>query len=286
MNQVFRVASDQGILFLKIADEQDLRREVAVLRLLPSSCVPVPEAVAQDLSGEFTGAPCILLRHVGGHPLGGGEPELAQVGTLLRRVHDIALPGFGALSETGGRLTGEDTTWPETMRRRGGGLGPAIEAGLVPGTLVERALAAVSRHEHQFGQVSTGHLLHGDFHPRHVYAAGGAITGIIDWGDATVGDPLYDFGRLLYVGFVAGDPAGGRGLLESVVQTYDPEPDRLRESPELLLVYAVVFGLWSMAGEFEGGAPWPPWWPARGAALASVLDELERHDRRGRRHGV
>jgi hypothetical protein len=107
-----------------------------------------------------------------------------------------------------------------------------------------------------------------------------------DWGDATLGDPLYDFGRLLYVGFVAGDPTGGRRLVESVAQTYDRQPVGLRERPELLLVYAVVFCLWSMAGEFEGGAPWPPWWPARSRSLASVLDELERHDRGDGRHGI
>ena len=40
--------------------------------------------------------------------------------------------------------------------------------------------------------------LHGDFHPRHVYAVNNTISGIIDWGDVTVGDPDYDIARVLH----------------------------------------------------------------------------------------
>ena len=41
-----------------------------------------------------------------------------------------------------------------------------------------------------------------------------------------------------------------------------------------LLTYAAVFILWSMHGEFDGGAPWPPWWPIQTKALGRVLDSL------------
>jgi aminoglycoside phosphotransferase (APT) family kinase protein len=34
--------------------------------------------------------------------------------------------------------------------------------------------------------------IHGDLHPRNVVVVGGEITGIIDWGDLTSGDPATD----------------------------------------------------------------------------------------------
>jgi aminoglycoside phosphotransferase (APT) family kinase protein len=45
------------------------------------------------------------------------------------------------------------------------------------------------------------------------------VTAIVDWADAVVGDPLYDFAR-----FVAGGPAA------------DPRPARMR--PEVMRLYA------------------------------------------------
>jgi aminoglycoside phosphotransferase (APT) family kinase protein len=38
--------------------------------------------------------------------------------------------------------------------------------------------------------------IHGDLHPRNVVVQGGRITGIIDWGDVTAGDPATDLAAL------------------------------------------------------------------------------------------
>jgi aminoglycoside phosphotransferase (APT) family kinase protein len=37
---------------------------------------------------------------------------------------------------------------------------------------------------------------HGDLHIEHVFIAGDEITGIIDWSEASQGDPLYDLATL------------------------------------------------------------------------------------------
>jgi hypothetical protein len=65
----------------------------------------------------------------------------------------------------------------------------------------------------------------------------------------------------------AARPLGGRQI----------EPDRLAK----LLTYAAVFALWSTRAEFDGGAPWPPWWPAQTAMLQRVLNALEHPSVRG-----
>ena len=40
-------------------------------------------------------------------------------------------------------------------------------------------------------------LIHGDLGAEHVFVEGGHITGVIDWGDAAIGDPALDHGRLM-----------------------------------------------------------------------------------------
>ncbi|MGL5063182.1 MAG: aminoglycoside phosphotransferase family protein, partial [Microcoleus sp.] len=41
--------------------------------------------------------------------------------------------------------------------------------------------------------------LHGDLHPRNILAENGCITGVIDWGDLTVGDRATDLAALWYL---------------------------------------------------------------------------------------
>ena len=40
-------------------------------------------------------------------------------------------------------------------------------------------------------------MIHGDLGAEHVFVDGDRISGVIDWGDAAIGDPALDHGRLL-----------------------------------------------------------------------------------------
>ena len=274
-NQVFRVRCGDRVAFLKVARELDLRREVAVLEALHKQDVPVPVIEAFDATGDTAGAPCLLLRHVGGRPLTGVEPVLRTAGAHLRAVHDIKLDGFGSLV-VHGPIRGEDLTWADTVRRRTTRLEPIIDAGLIDADLVARAGVALEKGQQLFDAVPSGRLLHGDFHPRHVYASDERITGIIDWGDATSGDPVYDLGRVLHSGVLDKGLEHGFALVQVVVDGYGDAPWIRRELTAKLLLYAAVFVMWSMEGEFSGGAPWAPWWPAQNAALSLILDRVSR----------
>jgi aminoglycoside phosphotransferase (APT) family kinase protein len=57
--------------------------------------------------------------------------------------------------------------------------------------------------------------LHGDLHPRNVLVDGGALTGIIDWGDLTAGDPATD---LASIWMLFDDPRARQEVLD----TYGP----------------------------------------------------------------
>jgi len=187
----------------------------------------------------------------------------------------VAIEGFGSLVRTADGIRGEDQTWAAVIRSRGGGLGPVVDAGLVPRQLADRASVALADHEPIFAAISTGRLLHGDFHPRHLYARGGSITGIIDWGDATSGDPVYDFARILHSGTLTRDLEFGRALVDAARATYGDAAWLDTDVDVKLLVYAAVFIVWSMRGEYSGGAPWAPWWPIQCEALSAILNALD-----------
>jgi aminoglycoside phosphotransferase (APT) family kinase protein len=69
---------------------------------------------------------------------------------------------------------------------------------LVPAA-VEKALDAAP------GPAAPRVFIHGDLGAEHVFAAGGRLTGVIDWSDAAIGDPALDHGRLMRDFGVAGD---------------------------------------------------------------------------------
>jgi len=63
------------------------------------------------------------------------------------------------------------------------------------------------RHVHQLLELlqrlsvycpETRHLLHGDFGSNNVLTNGSEITGVIDWSEALIGDPLYDVANILF----------------------------------------------------------------------------------------
>jgi Ser/Thr protein kinase RdoA (MazF antagonist) len=275
-HQVFRVERRGLIAFLKLASGADVQRELAVLRLLDALGVPVPAVEAADHDGELAGMPCVLLRQAEGEPVRAGSPEFAAAGALLRRVHEVAAGGFGSVAAGQDGLHGEDRTWATAMSRRVAGLEPIAAAGLVDGNLLARAAAAVADRAGWFGGCQRGHLLHGDFHPRHVYARDGQITAIIDWADATCGDPVYDLARVLHSVATRHDLRRGFEIVDRVLGSYGGAPWLPADLTGPLLLYAVVFTLWSMKSEIAGGAPWPPWWPAQAAVLSALLDELDR----------
>lgn len=275
-NQVFRIASGDQAVFLKLGEVADVQREIAVLELLGPRGIPVPAIEAADPSGDRTGVPCALLREVGGDPLRGTAPEFTAVGPILRLVHEVTLSGAGSITIGPQGMRGEDRYWVSTIGERVAGLGPIADAGLVPAGLLGRAVAAVQDRGPLLATRQGGRLLHGDFHPRHVYARDGQITAIIDWGDATCGDPAYDLGRVLHSAVLDDGLRHGFTVVSRVLDSYGSAPWLPAEPAEILMVYAIAFILWSMRCEFAAGLPWAPWWPAQAAALSAIADELDR----------
>jgi aminoglycoside phosphotransferase (APT) family kinase protein len=148
----------------------DIEREHRLLAHLEPTPVPAPTPLRFDDSGELLPAPYLLLRHLEGAWTVDPTDRAHFARTLadgLAAIHRVPPPAF-ALPEASSRVE-----WQFKNRAPS----PALAA-----------LAA----EWPFGQRNDPRLLHGDYWPCNVLWVDGAISGVLDWEDAAVGDPLLD----------------------------------------------------------------------------------------------
>jgi aminoglycoside phosphotransferase (APT) family kinase protein len=92
-----------------------------------------------------------------------------------------------------------------------------VERGIEPGVLA--ACRNVVEAEPPPPSSGPRVLTHDDLFPEHVLVSsdGADVTGVLDWGDAALGDPAIDF---FFAGFCGGDR-----FLEAVVERYGGEAD-------------------------------------------------------------
>jgi aminoglycoside phosphotransferase (APT) family kinase protein len=180
-----------GALIVRFAKEPDPARFAREARLLTMVAgiapVPVPEPLFTDAE-----AGCLAYRKLPGVPLLNVPERSAAVpavlGTLLAALHAEPVERFAGLVGVDDyppaeRLAEAADTWTRVAahvpaRHRG-----AIEAFLA-------APPPEARYEPVFTHYDLGieHVL--------VDPATGAPTGVIDWSDASIGDPAHDFGLI------------------------------------------------------------------------------------------
>jgi aminoglycoside 2''-phosphotransferase len=183
----YLVDDEWVVRFPLVADAREtLRRELALLPTLAPAlpvAIPAVEHVGRR-HGELLFAAYRLLP---GEPLGANAQEeaLAGVAALLGALH--VFPVADA-TRAGVR--------PELLK---GGYHDG-QRGLVG--IVESVLgrADFARLDDAFRRYERDHvpsenravLLHSDLKPEHVLCEGGRLSGVIDWGDVSLGDPDFD----------------------------------------------------------------------------------------------
>lgn len=200
-------------------------RLLAETRLLPAIAgtlgLAVPEPVVLDR------AP-LRVRHplVRGEPC---DPELltatdgAVVGRFLRALHDTPATVYadtGVLSA------------PEAHAELAAGLA-GMRARVLPRLPADRHRGAHLLLD-AVAEPTEVRLVHGDLGPLHLLTTSGRVSGVIDWGDARIGDPGLDLAWTLH-----GTPAA---FAEGLVDAYSPTPGQLARGL-----------LWHRLG---------PWWEA------------------------
>ena len=169
------------------------RREAAAMRMLTAAGLPVPSVHAQGIG---QGRPALLMAWCAGRPLlhevrarpwaiwGLG----VAMGRMHARIHQVPVPPEGAAA------------LPATWRPREDDADPPLRA----------RLRAVAR-----GQPA---LLHLDYHPLNVMAAGWRVTGVLDWANVAVGDRRVDLARTVALLQLAPFPPDAPVALLSVLR--------------------------------------------------------------------
>lgn len=164
-------------------------REAAVLRTAHAAGIPVPEVLAH-VSGAVS---VLVLRRLGGAALGATSRPVAWrgAGSWLRRLHAVApAPAVTTAARPGQSMRDHllEATLVETRRAKDGGL-------LAPGHC--RRIRTLLQSAWQGMQEPALCLVHGDAQPEHfLIDADAQVTGLLDFGDAHRGDPVYDLAVL------------------------------------------------------------------------------------------
>jgi aminoglycoside phosphotransferase (APT) family kinase protein len=198
-----------GDVFLKIdADQTRIDVEVEAMALAP---IPTPKVLWRE-------PPVLALAAVAGMALGRlGEPSPASpaawaaAGAAVRRLHDAPLPPWpGRSREELEADLDRECAW-------------LIAEGVLPTDLVTRNREVAAAALRPWTPV----FIHGDLQITHVFVDGDdAVTGVIDWSEASRGDALWD---------LAGLTLGHEEHLDDVLAGYGTEVDR-----------DVIRGWWSL----------------------------------------
>lgn len=256
-NDSFRVLTGDGeVYYLKSGAASAIRAEAWACERARGVGVLAPDVVAVELRPVDLPQAYLIQRAVAGSAAQESDlGVLRAAGEQLRRLHDVPGSGFGFLHE------GLQESWPDVLRRPLRALEALTSAGMLPAELAERVQETLPGAIDRLEPV-TPTLLHGDLHPRHVYAADGELTGIIDWGDAAFGDPLFDLGRFSRSGTTATDALlAGYGL------------ERTPDITWKLAVYQAVWSLMALHWELTAGGDW---FIDHTTALTHTLPQLDR----------
>lgn len=164
--------------------------------------IPVPQVFGNF---EFAGKNVIILQKID-YPLletvptGKMSKYIPSMIKNLKKIHKIKSDQPGFLSETNDKQNWKkillskfngvniDLNWPEIAKRN-----------YLDEKLVLQSVNKILKKINNFKFINKSYsLLHTDFNQRNLFINPNSnnLTGIIDWGEAMFGDPIYDFARI------------------------------------------------------------------------------------------
>lgn len=197
-----RITTATSHVALVIAPDSDLAHEVFFLRMLAAHDLPAPRLITYDLSCANVPFTYALETYPGSLTLAAlDDPALARVagrriGRVLRRIHRIEAPGFGAPTPAG-RWSAR--TWREALMRWLEQRNFNVQAEAVLGSDLAAALRAATL-EHPALACDQPCVLHGAIEPaRAVVTVGESVQleGLIQPEAPVGGDPAFDLAYAL-----------------------------------------------------------------------------------------
>ena len=249
-NRDYRIdLADRRRVFVKTGPRQELVAETWAIGRLAAAGVQVPDVACYIDNPDVTPIPFLAVDLIRADGRLTAE-TLQEVGRLLGICHTMRGAGFGPVEVTGDPLDpimvrGRYASWREFLESILGEIGELIRVGLLSveiGDSVRRHAASI---EPSPLARAEGVLLHGDLKTDHLLAMDGELTGVIDWGDASIGDPAWDLARASMM---------RPGEFEPLLAGYPgAEVPGVRE---ILPVYRMLWNTRALAYEYKAGGDW------------------------------
>ena len=254
---VARAETSRGVIYAKAAGDADVRAEVVAIGLAAEAGVRVPRVLTLAPDPRVPGGHWFAMSAVEGVEWAVENQALAantmpDVARSLARLHRVSPPGFGSLSPAG---IGSCDSWSGWLVQTARGhLDHLFEGDHISHGFRTMALDAFQQ---RAPTIDRGSLVHGDLTRSEtlVDPADGRIVGIVDWGGAIVGDPVYEFATL-QAGGPADDPRPDM-VLPTILDEYVAETrmDRARIEQTLPL-YQAHQALFNADWSRREGVPW------------------------------
>jgi aminoglycoside phosphotransferase (APT) family kinase protein len=199
-----------------------MAKEVYVLGLLQDLGTAIPKILLADDTRSVIDLNYLLMTRLDGTLLGRREAELsapelfaiyAEMGAALRRINDVTLDSFGYIGPNG-VWTAHPSNHAYMSAQFDRKLTEFCTCGGDP-ALAERLRDGVAARRDLFGAAAIPRLCHYDFHAGNVLVTSQGeprLSGIVDFENATSGDPLMDLAKALYY-FTPKDAPKRQGLL-------------------------------------------------------------------------
>lgn len=256
-NRDYRLSlADGSQAVMKLGPANELAREAWACRRLAAMDLPVPSVLAYRTECKSLRAPALILSLVDGYA-DQDSAVVASAGAMMRRVHDVRLLGFGPLATVDGDWRGQHDSWAAAMAASVEAVPELIAAGVLAPELGQRAVEFAIGPLVRFN--GDGVLLHCDLKEAHLFGVNGVLTGVIDWGDGRVGDPLLDLARMSMAPALFGAFLDGYGSTGSDAHA------------ATLAAYRISWNLDALGYEYRAGGDWFETYLGRVAADVALL---------------
>lgn len=237
-NVVYEVDVDDRRFMLKASANRDaLRAEAWACARAYAAGFPAPEILVDvQQMGSDSGMAAFVMGRVAGEPITKGHAAFRELGAAVRCLHEIKLPGFGPLADAAwdqrDGFTMHCPSWFEFLTGICNDTRRLAESCAIASFVADAVETAMQAHADELTK-ATGSLCHGDLKANHIFIERGRLTGVIDWGDAVVGDPCWEVARYAH--------RGDAQSLSLLLQAYDPDRSMADELAGRIPLYSVLW---------------------------------------------
>lgn len=195
--QNVRIDTPAGAYTVKIAERSIIATETWACAWANEHGVLAPEVVTTDLTETTLARPFALLRWREGTEATPQDHAVVEAGRQLATLHATSIEGYGSVHVApDGTARGEFDTWEhyvDAIINKRADLTANLILGRADSNAAHRALRAAHT---GLAYERPGSVLHFDLRLRHILVSDGQLSGILDWADSSVGDPVMDFAIL------------------------------------------------------------------------------------------